>query len=107
MRMFRPIPKAKLAKTMMVCTPNADGTFNDPVAIIGVDFQEDSKISRDSHRSATGGGWVFVDAVNSKGAFSVPVGSRVTISGHSYIVLEALTIGDLWSRPHHWELKVG
>ena len=107
MRMFRPIPKSRLDKTMMVCVPNADGTFADPVAIIGVDFQAFQKMSNDAHRSATGGGWVFVDARNSKGAFSVPVGSRVTISGHEYVVQEAYAIGDLWARPHHWELKVG
>lgn len=107
MRMFGPIPKGKLDKTMTVCTPNPDGTFADPVAIIGVDFQEFQKASKDEHRSAQGGGWVFVDAVNSKGAFSVPVGSRVTISGRAYTVQESIMIGNLWSRPHHWELKVG
>ena len=105
--MFRPIPKANLTRTMTVCTPNGDGTFADPVAIIGVDFQEFQKTSDDPHRSAAGGGWVFVDAVNSKGAFSVPAGSRVTINGHAYTVQEAYAIGDLWARPHHWELKVG
>ena len=107
MRMFGPIKKGRLDKTMMVCTPRPDGTFADPVAIIGVDFQAFQKTSDDAHRSAAGGGWVFVDARNSKGAFSVPVGSRVTISGRAYTVLENIMIGNLWSRPHHWELKVG
>ena len=107
MRMFAPIKKGELCKTMVVCTPRPDGTYSDPVAIIGVGFHEFQKASKDAHRSASGGGWVFVDAVNSKGAFSVPGGSLVTIGGHSYTVLENIMIGNLWSRPHHWELKVG
>ena len=107
MKMFGPIPKGKLDKTMMVCTPRPDGAFNEPVAMIGVGFHEFQKASEDDHRSVQGGGWVFVDAVNTKGAFSVPVGSRVTISGRAYTVLENIMIGNLWSRPHHWELKVG
>ena len=107
MRMFKRIPKSNLKNTMTVCTPNEDGTYADPVAIIGVDFQGYEKLSDDDHRSARGGGWVFIDAVNSKGAFGVPVGSRVTINGHGYVVQEAYAIGDLWATPHHWELKVG
>ena len=107
MRIFGPIPKGKLDKTMVVCAPRPDGTFAEPVAIIGVGFHERQEACADAHRSARGGGWVFVDAVNSKGAFSVPVGSRVTISGRAYTVLENIMIGNLWSRPHHWELKVG
>ena len=107
MRAFRPIARRDLDKTMTVCTPNPDGTFADPVAIIGVQFQEFQKTSDGGHRSAQGGGWVFVDAVNSQGAFGVPVGSRVTISGRGYVVQESYAFGDLWSRPHHWELKVG
>ena len=106
-RMFRPISKQDLRQTMTVCTPNADGTYSDPLAIIGVQFQQTDKMTDDKHRSSKSGGVVFVDAVNSKGAFSVPVGSRVCIGGHSYMVREVITIGDLFSRVHHWELEVG
>ncbi|MBQ3339665.1 MAG: minor capsid protein [Atopobiaceae bacterium] len=106
-KMFRPISKRDLKDTMTVCTPKLDGTYSEPVAIIGVQFQQTDKVSDDKHRSSVSGGIVFVDAVNSKGAFSVPVGSRVCIGGHSYLVREVVTIGDLFSRVHHWELEVG
>ena len=105
---FRPIPKAALRKAMFVRLLDGRGGFGETRAISGVRFEKVQRSSDDAHRSAdAGAGTVFVDAVNSKGAFEVPVGSRVVIEGHSYIVRECFAAEDLFSRIHHWELKVG
>lgn len=72
-----------------------------------VRFERTQKVSDDEHRSADAGqGTVFVDAVNSIGAFDVPAGSRVAVSGHSMMVAESHACCDLFGRVHHWELKV-
>ncbi|MBQ9002332.1 MAG: hypothetical protein IJ087_10805 [Eggerthellaceae bacterium] len=49
MRMFRRIPRNLLTKTMTVCTPNADGTYSEPAAIIGVLFQRKDEVTRRSN----------------------------------------------------------
>ena len=108
MRMFRPIPRAALPDTMTVRLQLDDGSFGEPAVIVGVRFDETQGESDDEHRSADGGaGTVFVDAVNSAGAFEVPVGSRVAVRGHSYIVRKCHRCEDLFGRCHHWELEVG
>ena len=49
---------------------------------------------------------MFVDAVNSRGAFEIPVGSRVEIGGVSYFVRKCRRRGDFGASVHHWELVV-
>ncbi|MBQ9001834.1 MAG: minor capsid protein [Eggerthellaceae bacterium] len=108
MRMFRPIPRAALPDVMTVRLAAADGGFGEPVVVAGVRFDEAQRESGDEHRSAdNGSGVVFVDAVNTAGAFEVPVGARVSVRGRSYIVKECHRCEDLFGRCHHWELKVG
>ena len=107
MRMFKRIPRNVLTRTMTVSTPNADGTFAEPVPIIGVLFQRKESVSDDGHRSTAGGGVIFIDAINSKGAFEVPVGSRVVVAGCSYLVRKCEPGGDLLGRVEYWRLEVG
>lgn len=108
MRMFRPIPRAALPDVMTVRLERPDGSYGEPSVIAGVRLDEKQSASDDEHRSADGGaGTVFVDSVNSAGAFEVPAGSRVTLRGRSYIVRECHRCEDLFGRVHHWELKVG
>jgi hypothetical protein len=72
-----------------------------------VRFEFCQRSSEDEHRSAdAGSGKVFVDPVNSDGAFEVPVGSRVQIGGHSYLVRVCRRCDDFCGRIHHWELEV-
>jgi hypothetical protein len=72
-----------------------------------VRFERTQKVSDDEHRSAdAGGGTVFVDAVNSVGAFEVKAGSRVAVGGRSMYVAEVHRCEDLFGRIHHWEIKV-
>lgn len=108
MRAFRPIPRNALPDTMTVRLALPDGSFGEPQVIAGVRFQRVQSANDDEHRTAdAGAGKVFVDAVNSVGAFEVPAGSRVGLRGHSYYVRECRACEDFFGRVHHWELKVG
>lgn len=107
MRSIRPIPRSALPDTMTVRAPLAGGGFEEPEIIVGVRFERTQRVSDDDHRSAdAGGGTVFVDAVNSIGAFEVAAGSRVVVGGRSMYVAEVHRCEDLFGRVHHWELKV-
>ena len=77
---------------MTVRVPLPDGTFEEPQIIANVRFERTQKASEDEHRSS--------------GAFDVPAGSRVAVSGHSMMVAESHACCDLFGRVHHWELKV-
>ena len=108
MRSVRPIPKAALPDTMTVRTPLPDGGFGEPQIVVGVRFERTQSVTDDGHRSAdAGAGIVFVDAVNSIGAFDVPAGSRVAVRGQSLFVRSVHRCEDLFGRVHHWEIKVG
>ena len=107
MDLLRPIPLWLLGDTMLVRVPDGRGGFADPVEVSPVRFEEEQSSSDDAHRSAdAGGGTVFVDAVNSAGAFEVPVGSRVQIGGASYFVRKCKRRCGFGSEVHHWELEV-
>lgn len=78
MRSIRPIPRSALPDTMTARVPLPDGTYNEPGLICNARFERTQKVSDDAHRSA-GGGTVFVDALNSIGAFEVKAGSRAAV----------------------------
>ena len=105
--MFRPIPRAALPDTMTVRAPLADGSFDEPQIVAYVRFERRQRAVDDDHRSAdAGGGTVFVDAVNSVGAFEVEAGSRVAVAGRSMYATEVRRCEDLFGRVHHWEIEV-
>ena len=109
MKSIRPIARRNLPDTMSVREPLPDGGFGEPRLICNVCFQRTQKAVADEHRSADAGcGTIFVDAVNSSGAFEVVPGSRVTLNGRSpsLYVVETRTCSELFGRVHHWELKV-
>lgn len=107
LRFTRPIPRSALPETMTVRVPLDDGTFGDPQVVCNVRFERTQSTCDDAHRSAdAGAGTVFVDAVNSAGAFEIPAGSRVALRGRSLLVAECHECADLFGRVHHWELKV-
>lgn len=104
MRSIRPIPRSALPDVMTVRTPLPDGTFDEPQIIANVRFERTQKVSDDDHRSAdAGGGTVFVDAVNSIGAFEVAAGSRVAVGGRSMYVAESHACCDLFEREARME----
>ena len=104
MKSIRPIPRAALPDTMTVRAPLPDGGFGEPRMIAGVRFERTQSVSGDGHRSADAGtGTVFVDAVNSIGAFDVPAGSRVAV-GEVEADAEAVAGAcERWVRRYGWE----
>lgn len=107
MRALRPIPVRLLAEDAVVRVPDGAGGFAEGVEILHVRFQRTQSAVDDGHRSAdAGAGKVYVDALNSAGAFEVPAGSRIDIGGHSYYVAECRRCEDFNGRVHHWELTV-
>lgn len=104
---LRPIPLRLLADDAVVRVPDGDGGYAEGVAVSRVRFAKAQSIVDDEHRSAdAGSGKVYVDAVNSGGAFEVPAGSRIDIGDHSYLVAECKRCEDFNGRVHRWELVV-
>lgn len=104
---LRPIPPWLLGDSMLVSVPDGHGGFRDAVEVAPVRFERGQTVSDDAHRSAdAGAGTVFVDAVNSRGAFEVPAGSRVEFGGVSYFVRKCRRRGGFGASVHHWELEV-
>ena len=104
---LRPIPARLLPDVMTVRVPTEGGGLGDPVTVTRVRYQRVQAVAEDGHRSAdAGSGTVYVDALNSGGAFEVPAGSRVAICGHSYLVAACRRCEDFNGHVHHWELSV-
>ncbi len=107
MRGLRPIPLRLLAEDAVVRVPDGDGGYGEGVAVSHVRFARTQGVVDDEHRSAdAGNGKVYVDALNSDGAFEVPAGSRIDIGGHSYLVAKCRRCEDFNGHVHHWELVV-
>lgn len=107
MRALRPIPLRLLDADAVVRVPDGAGGFAEGVAVSRVRFVRTQSVCGDAHRDAdAGAGKVYVDALNSIGAFEVPAGSRVDIDGHSYYVAECRRRADFNGHVHHWELMV-
>lgn len=104
---LRPIPARLLAENAVVRVPDCEGGYAEGVAISHVRFARKQSVADDGHRSAdAGAGKVYIDALNSVGAFEVPAGSRIDIGGHSYYVAECKRCEGFNGHVHHWELTV-
>lgn len=104
---LRPIPRRLLPDTMVVRVVKPDGTFADGVTVRNVRFERTQSVVGDVHRPVDGGaGKVYVDAINSAGAFDVPAGSRVEIGGASLLVAACKRCETMGGRVHHWEMTV-
>ena len=104
---LKPIPARLLADDAVVRVPDGTGGYDEGVAISRVRFHKTQSVVDDGHRSAdAGAGKVYIDALNSIGAFEVPAGSRIDICGHSYYVAECRRCEDFNGHVHHWELVV-
>lgn len=107
MRSLQPIPRGYLPDTCTVRRRQSDGTFGDAQVIGHVRFDYVQSASSDAHRFAdAGSGTLFLDAVNSDGAFELTVGDRVDIDGHSYFVSKVKRFRGLNGRMHHWEVEL-
>ena len=107
MRSLRPMPLRLLDVDALVRVPDGIGGFAEGVAVSRVRFVRKQSVVDDAHRLADAGtGTVYVDALNSVGAFEVPAGSRIDVGGHSYLVAEVRRCADFNGHVHHWELVV-
>lgn len=107
MRGLRPIPLRLLAQDAVVRVPDGAGGFAEGVPVGRVRLALAQSVADDAHRSAdAGAGTVYVDALNSTGAFEVPAGSRIEIDGRSLLVAACKRCDGVGGRAHHWELTV-
>lgn len=113
-----PIPFRLLPSTMEVRVP-ADGDFGgefaEPVMIGNVRFASVEEVTprlmgggRTGYVFSDGSkGLVYVDALNSAGAFEVPEGSLVSVDGGSKMsVVKNTRLEDFDGHVHHWEIEV-
>ena len=104
---LRPIPARLLAENAVVRVPDGAGGYAEGVEVSHVRFARKQSVVDDGHRSAdAGAGKVYVDALNSVGAFEISAGSRIDIDGNSYYVVECKRCEDFNGHVHHWELTV-
>lgn len=108
--MARHIPKAVMPDTMQVFFKDYASDYDDgwlePFEIENVRFERADQIINSPYKLSDGAsGRVWIDAVNSKGATKIPIGSKVVINGESYIV-NACNAYKCGKHIHHWELDV-
>ena len=87
---------------------NYSGEFEAEGAYIAhVLYQSKQQLGRNVVKLADGSqGLLFIDAVNSAGAYSVPVGSKVIIDGEERIVASVMPCLTYNGNIHHWELEL-
>lgn len=104
------IPKSLLPSTIEVRVP-ADGEYGgcyeEPVTIDHIRFDAAATIKPDQYTFSPGSkGLIFIDALNSEGAFELPVGTLVTIYGEELSVVTVNTYCGYNGQVHHWEVEV-
>ena len=106
-----PIPLSLLPDDMDVRVP-VDGGYGGEVeaeeaTVEHVRFSDSASMARNGYVFSDGSkGLVYVDAVNSVGAFDVPVGSLVKIGGNEMTVVKSVPCPGFFGVVHHWELEV-
>lgn len=104
---LKPIPRRLLPDTIVVRVPDGNGGYGRGRTIANVRFERKRSVVDEPHRSAdAGGGRIYVDAVNSAGAFEIPPGSRVDVKGMSLYVAAVKPCEGAAGRIHHWEVDV-
>lgn len=83
------------------------GEFEEPVTIRNVRFQRRDPFHPNELSLGEGSkGLLFIDAVNSAGAFEIPSGSLVTIDGEEMIAGDVATFIGFGDQIHHWEIEL-
>lgn len=109
---MRPIPPSLLPDSMDVRVPldsDLGGEFSEETARIeGVRFEDSAAMARRPYVLTDGSrGLVYVDAANSAGAFEVPVGSLVSVSGGGWMTaVKVVACRGFFGAVHHWEIEV-
>ena len=104
---LKPIPRRLLPDTIVAHVPDGEGGYEKGRTITNVRFERKRSAVDEPHRSAdAGSGKVYIDRVNSGGAFEVPPGSRIEIGGASLYVAAVKPCEASAGQVHHWELSV-
>lgn len=107
MRCLRPIPRQLLPDDMLVLPSDDQGGYGDARMVRHVRPELADGVADYPHRDSARSGRVFVDAVNSRGAFEVPAGSRVVVGSLPGMrVLRCRRCCMVRGQVHHWELEV-
>lgn len=105
-----PIPLSLLPDDMSVRVPvdsDYGGEYAEAVKVEHVRFADSSSMARKGYVLADGSkGLVYVDAVNSAGAFEVPVGSLIEIGGQELSAAKVVPCKGFFGVVHHWEIEV-
>lgn len=106
-----PIPLSLLPSSMAVRVPvdsDYGGEYAEPVEVAHVRFDSSAVLSRRGYVLSDGSkGLVYADAVNSMGAFDMPVGSLVSIDGADEMSVKRVTpCKGFFGVMHHWEIEV-
>lgn len=104
------IPKSALPSEMEVRVPvegEYGGCYGEPVRVSNVRFDSAASIKPEAYTFAEGSkGLVFVDALNSRGAFQVPEGSLLAVDGEELSAVKVTPYCGYNGRVHHWEIEV-
>lgn len=107
---LQPIPKSLLPDSISVRVPKESeyrGQFEEPVTIENVRFDSAASLARSNYVFSEGStGLIFIDSLNSAGAFEIPAGSRIELNGQDHIVVGTNIYCDYFGRVHHWEVEV-
>ena len=109
---LRPIPRNLMPSTATVWEPvtgDYGGTFaEEGKTITGVRFDRHAPLQRLGYVETDGlQGLLYVDAVNSAGAFAIPEGSKVQID--SLEPMQAVVVHEFQGfngAVHHWEVEL-
>ncbi len=107
-RYMRPIPTRLLPDSMLVYVTDGAGGYEPPRLVRHVRLElVDAVIDDPAHASAASAR-LFVDAVNSKGAFEIPAGSKVLVNDLPRMwVRSCKRCCVVRGQVHHWELELG
>ncbi|MEG1907222.1 MAG: minor capsid protein [Gordonibacter sp.] len=106
------IPLSELTDSLEVRIPNPQaeygGEYLDAVTIEYVRFERKEALNPRIYKLADGAqGRLWIDAVNSAGAFEVPKGSKVSVPGKAKNMQVIVCVPhELRGRVHHWEVDV-
>lgn len=107
---MRPIPRRYLTSDALVRVP-LDGTrggrFAEPVALSGVCWQASVNVQEGHVVTVGEGGTLYVDAVNTAGAFAIPAGSKVSVDGgETWLTATAVAQQPPFGPANHWEVTL-
>lgn len=104
------IPACILTDTCTVRVPvesDYGGEFAEPVEIGNVRFERRDPFHPDALSLGDGAkGILFVDAVNSEGAFAIPSGSLVKVGDVEMVAGSVAEFIGFGGRVHHWEVEL-